>query len=178
MTNFEIDDILKSFEILVDTREQPNRKAQKRYSQFGCPVKKRKLEYGDYTFNFTTQNGPHFKEGEKVFPEVVIERKMDLVELSQCFCQSRKRFREEFERAKAHNSKIFLIVENSSFENLYAGKYGTKFNSKAFTASLWAWTARYNISTIFCKAEISGKIIKDILYRELKERLERGDYDG
>ena len=34
-----------------------------------------------------------------------------------------------------------------------------------------AWMARYNARIIFCKAEISGRIIKEILYREGKELL-------
>jgi hypothetical protein len=45
-------------------------------------------------------------------------------------------------------------------------------------ASITAWMARYDCKVIFCKQEISGALIKEILYRELKERLERGDYDG
>jgi hypothetical protein len=108
----------------------------------------------------------------------VIERKADLVELSQCFCQSRDRFEKEFEKAKEKGATIYLLVENASWENLINGKYDTKFNPQAFFASITAWMARYNIKIIFCKSETSGKIIKEILYRELKERLKRGEYDG
>jgi hypothetical protein len=35
---------------------------------------------------------------------------------------------------------------------------------------------RYNANIIFCNAQDSGRLIKEILYRDLKERLERGDY--
>jgi hypothetical protein len=44
-------------------------------------------------------------------------------------------------------------------------------------ASLMAWTVRYNLRPIFCKAETSGALIKEILYRDMKERLERGELD-
>jgi len=29
---------------------------------------------------------------------------------------------------------------------------------------------------VFCKADTSGALIKEILYRDMKERLERGEY--
>ena len=37
--------------------------------------------------------------------------------------------------------------------------------------------AEYDVKPIFCRKETSGKLIRDILERELKVRLERGDYD-
>ena len=49
-------------------------------------------------------------------------------------------------------------------------------NPEAFKASLTAWMARYNAKVIFCRQETSGTLIKEILFRELKERLERGEY--
>ena len=82
------------------------------------------------------------------------------------------------ERATDHGAKIYLLVENATYENLLNGKYKTKFHPEAFTASLFAWVARYNIVPVFCKSEMSGKVIKKILFRELKERLTRGDYDA
>lgn len=177
MTNFEIEDCLKSMEIMVDTREQPSQRATDRYNSFGCPWQRRTLDYGDYTYNFLLPDGKkRFSDNETISGDAIIERKMSLTELSGCFCQSRERFKAEFERATAAGASIYLLVEDASWEKLLTGKYKTKFNPKAFTASLIAWSIRYNIKPIFCKKESSGRIIKEILYRELKERLERGEY--
>ena len=177
MDHFEIDDCLRSMEIIVDTREQPSKRAQKRYESFCAPYIRQTMNYGDYTYNFTFPSGKRlFEPNITVKGHVVIERKQDLTELSQCFCQSRDRFKNEFERARENNSSIYLIVEDASWENLINGKYSTKFNSKAFLSSITAWMVRYNIKIIFCKSETSGKMIKEILYRELKERLENGFY--
>lgn len=177
MDNFEIDSCLKSMSICVDTREQVSRRAVNRYESFGCPYSRSKLDYGDYAYNFTLPDGKTlYDKNDAIYPDVCIERKMNLEELSQCFCQGRKRFEREMQRATDHGAKVYLLVENANFENLLNGKYKTKFNANAFTASLFAWTARYNITPIFCKAETSGKIIYNILYRELKERLNRGQY--
>lgn len=171
---FYIDSCLESMEILVDTREQPSKRAKDRYKSFQCPYQRRKLEYGDYTYNFRTPDGEWlFPDDQPVLPVVAIERKMNLDELAQCFTKERKRFEAEFERAKEAGAKIYLLVENASYENLYNGKYRSRFNPAAYTASVWAWVARYNLIPIFCKEETSGKVIRDILYRELKQRLEQ-----
>ena len=178
MDNFEIDSCLKSMSILCDTREKPTgKRAANRYKSFGCPHSRATLNYGDYTYNFTLPDGKAFYgDSDAIYPDVCIERKMNLEELSQCFCQSRARFEREMQRATEHGAKIYLLVENASYENLINGKYKTKFNANAFTASLFAWSARYNITPIFCKSETSGTLIYNILYRELKERLNRGQY--
>lgn len=177
MNRLEIQDCLKSMQILIDTREQPSERATKRYNAFGCPYRRQTLDYGDYTYNFTLPNGEELHpEGTRAKGDAVIERKMDLVELSGCFTQSRERFAAEFERAKSNNASIYLLVEEASWEKLINGRYATKFNPHSFLASIVAFLARYNIQPIFCQKEISGKLIREILYRELKERLERGDY--
>ena len=107
-----------------------------------------------------------------------IERKMSLDELAACYTHDRARFTREFERAQDCGTKIYLLIENATWENLFNGKYRSKFGSNAFAASVLAWLARYDCQIIFCKSETSARLIHDILYRELKERLERGDFDG
>lgn len=174
---YEIQKCLESFEILIDKREQPSERANKRYSQFECPFRRVTLNYCDYTYNFRLPNGSMLYDYDQTIKaDAAIERKMSLVELSGNFTRGRENFKEEFERAKENNASIYLLVEDATWENLIYGRYKTKFNSNSFFASITAFMARYQIKPIFCKSEISGKMIKQILYRELKERLERGDY--
>lgn len=179
MDHVDIENCLESMIILHDTREQASERASDRYEQFGCPHHKQLLAYGDYTYNFRLPSGEwYYKEGEdSIYPDVVIERKMNLTELSGNLCQHRARFEEEFKRAVNNSAKIYLIVEDDNMEKLYNGKYKTKFHPNAFSASLWAVVTRYDITApIFVKKEISGRVIHDILYRELKNRLECGVY--
>lgn len=177
MDNFDIDNCLMSMQIIVDSNEQPSKRAKKRYAGFGCDYIVQKIDYGDYTYNFKLPNGKWLYEPDtRVYPLVAIERKADLVELSQCFCQSRKRFEREFCRAMSNKARMYLLVEDATWENLINGRYATNYNANAYFASITAWQARYDIHTIFCKQETSGKLIKEILYRELKERLEQGFY--
>lgn len=169
MTPFQVEECLSTMQIIVDTREQPSERAKRRYKDFSVPYVRQKLDYGDYSAEFLLN-------GSLTRIKAAIERKMDLDELSSCFTHDRKRFKAEMERAAADNGTMYLLVENATWENLIAGKYRTKFNEKAFFHSMTAWIARYGLRPIFCKSETSGKLIQEILYRELKERLERGDY--
>lgn len=171
--------VLNSMRVLIDTREQDTKRARARYKSFGIPFERATLSYGDYTYQATLPGGRLLYDTKKtVEPAVMIERKMNLDELAGCFTRGRARFQKEFERATSNNARIFLIVENANWENLYAGRYRSKFNPNAFVASVTAWTVRYNLNLLFCKEETSGRLIKELLYRDLKERLERGEFDG
>lgn len=155
--------------ILVDTREQASDRAQKRYQTFNRPYRRQKLDYGDYSAAFLLN-------GEEIQIRAAVERKMNLEELSNCLTRERDRFKREFDRARADGASVYLLVENASWEALMNGHYKTRFNKNAFTASVTAWVARYDLKPIFCKQESSGRLISEILYRELRERLERGEY--
>ena len=179
MDIFTRDAVLKTFEILVDTREQPTKQSQKRYDSFEVQYKRVTLSYGDYAYNAILPNGkPIYDVSTTIHPICVVERKMNLDELAGCYTSSRQRFQKEFERAKEHHCRIYLICENANWENLMNGKYRSRFHQNAFTASAVTWMVRYNMNIIFCKEETSGKLIKEILYRDLKERLEGGEFDG
>ncbi len=161
-------EVLKSIEILVDTREQPTKRALKRYERFNCPYRRVTLSYGDYSYNAVLPDGIRiYNEDETISPSCVIERKMSLDELAACFCKGRGRFTREFERAREHNARIFMIVENANWENLLNGKYKTCMSAKAFVASVIAFMVRFNMNIVFCKEETSGDLIKEILYRDL-----------
>lgn len=177
MTPFDQEAVLESMTILRDTREQDTERARRRYKSFGVPCNPAVLDFGDYTWQAILPDGSTIHDTtQRIIPRISIERKMNLDELAGCFTHDRKRFQAEMERAKDSGGRMFLLCENSNMENLFAGKYRSKFNPKAFTGSLFAWVIRYDLNIIFCKEETSGKIIKEILYRDLKERLANGEF--
>ena len=178
MTHFEEVQVLNSMEILVDTREQCTAKAEQRYKSFGVPYSRNTLAYGDYTANFTLLDGSKlYDTSNTISPICVVERKMNLDELAQCFTSGRERFEREFEKAIANNCFIHLICEDGSWEKIEGHKYRSKFPPKAYIASLTAWQRRYNIHVHFCSSLESGKLIKEFLYRDMKERIEKGEFD-
>ena len=178
MTHFEEVQVLNSMEILVDTREQDTAKAEQRYKSFGVSYSRTTLAYGDYTANFTLLDGSQlYDTSNTISPICVVERKMNLDELAQCFTSGRERFEREFEKAIANNCFIHLICEDGSWEKIEGHKYRSKFPPKAFLASLTAWQRRYNIHVHFCSSLESGKLIREFLYRDMKERIEKGEFD-
>lgn len=177
MTTFEVNAVLDSMIVLVDTREQDTDRARRRYKQVGVPIRKRTLNYGDYTYNAILPDGtPIYPEDGTIQPKhCAIERKMDLDELAQCLTRYRKRFESEFQRAADNGCRIYLLVENGCWDDIFHGMYQTKVNRNAFLGSLTAWMIRYNAQVVFCSEKTSGKMIYEILRRDLKERLEKGE---
>ena len=165
----EIEAALKTMRIYVDTRERPTEQSEKRYKQFGFPYERHKLDFGDYSAAFTLPNGQELSL-EKI---AVVERKLGYQELCTCFTHERGRFTREFERAKEAGAKIYLLLENGTWESAYAGRYRSQMKPQALIASMLAWLARYNCQIIMVKPETSGRIIADILYREGREAMMR-----
>ena len=177
MNPFEVKSVLDSMVVLVDTREQDTDRAKRRYRQIGRPIRRRTLNYGDYTYDATLPDGnPVYDPEGPICPKFcVIERKMDLDELAQCLTRYRKRFEAEFQRAADNGCRIYILVEHGGWEDIFHGMYKTRDHRNAFLASLTAWMIRYNAQVLFCSEKSSGKLIEEVLKRDLKERLERGE---
>ena len=165
----EIREALDGMRIIVDTREQDTARLRQRLKQFGCPVDREALFAGDYSARFPLPYDGMYDLSDKV----AIERKMSIDELCGCFTRDRKRFEREFERAKEKGMRIYLLVENASWELMYAQNYKSKMTPQALISSLLVWGIRYDCRFVFCREITTGRLIKDILYREGKERLER-----
>ncbi len=141
----------------------------------GCPICAIKLDQGDYSYKYINI------DGEECFmdSEIVVERKMNLNELANNFGRERKRFEREFNRAKELNTKVYLIIEDDSWEDAYNGTYGkdkayrSRLNPQSMIGSLHAWENRYNLHVRFCNRLRTGRMIRDICYYHLKEILEK-----
>lgn len=165
----EVKSALESMVCLVDTREQDTPRLRERLKEIGCPWERKKLNFGDYSVKC---------DAIDLSETIAVERKMDLDELCNCYCKERKRFEREFERAKQAGAKVYLLIEDGSWEDAYSGKYRSQMSPESLVASIQAWLARYNCQVIFCRQHTTGKLIHDILYRELKEALEKHEPDS
>lgn len=129
------------------------------------PTITRKLDTGDYSCQL----------GEQSFErDIVVERKHNLDEICGNFTLERERFEREFMRAKAYGTKVYLIIENASWSDIFIGNYRSKLNSKSLFGSLLSWMVRFNITVLFCKPEESARIIYGIFYYYAKEKLMYG----
>lgn len=175
MTEKEAERYLESFRVVADTREQNTARARKRFKALGL-VERATLSFGDYCGNLDINGTPVYDVSSAITPQCCVERKMSLDELAMCFTRGRDRFRREFQRAEAAGAKVYLLVEGGSYEDIIAHRYRSKFASNAFLATLTAWSVRYNITPVFCRPETSAALIREILFRDMKERLVNGEH--
>ena len=168
MNAFDLEKTLSTMTCIIDSREKPTTEAKKRWENLNVPYIIEPLKSADYTAKFQLPNGDWFSL-ENI---ALIERKASLTEICGNFCQNRKRFIREFERIKTAGAKVYILIENGTWEKAYSGQYRSQMQPQALIASLTAWMARYNAHVLFCKPETTPKLIREILYREAKEYFE------
>ena len=100
MNHFAVKRAMSTMTVLCDTREQDTPRSRKRFQAIGVPIERTALSFGDYSVKCNVLD---------LRDRVAIERKMDLSELAHCYCQDRKRFVREFERAKEAGAKLYLL---------------------------------------------------------------------
>lgn len=163
LTDKEIKEKLKTFEIIVDTREHEEKAIIQHFADKKIPTISRALSIGDYSIQL---------DGITYESDIAFECKMSLDELSNNFTAERERFEREFLRAKANGTKVFLLIENGSWDKIKKHEYRSKLEPKAFMGSLLQWGARYNITVMFCESSQSAELIYSTFYYWLKNKLE------
>lgn len=163
----EAEECLKQMVFCVDTREQPTQNLEKRLAYLQPNVRET-LNAGDYTAKTLLPDGTWF------YAPAAVERKMSLTEIAGNFTRERERFRAEFNRAREHGTRLYLLIEQASWEAAYAGAYRSKLKPQSMIASLLTWSARYGCMVTLCeRPDTGGKLIRDILHYEMREALER-----
>ena len=160
-TEGELQQLLKELTIIIDRREKVNEHITKVFAAKGIKTIDRNLDVGDYSCQL----------GDKTFEhDFVIERKANLDEICGNLTADRDRFEREFLRSKAHgNTKVFLLIEDSTWEDIFSHNYQSKFKPLSLIASLLSWQVRFNVTIVMCKKETSAKIIFDTLYYAARE---------
>lgn len=158
----ELREKLAELRVIIDTREQRNEHILSFLQKKKTETVHRKLDIGDYS--------AELPEGsfERSF---VIERKGSLDELCGNFTIDRERFERELLRAKAYGVKVFLVIEDASWNDVFLHNYRSKLSEKALLASLFSWQVRYNVTVIFCKKENSPQVIRGALWYAAREEL-------
>ena len=111
-TKTELEELLDSIEILIDTREKENKHITDYLKRQGVKFKTKKLDYGDYSFMIPA-NKQHGIFKDIYFNEqLVIERKASLEELSNNMTHERQRF--ENELIRKGSCRFILLIENQN----------------------------------------------------------------
>lgn len=173
MTPSEINKVIDSMRLLVDTREQPNQRFKDRVELIALPYIRRKLDVGDYSTEFDIPTNSEQQITIDFSKMVAIERKMNIDELAMCLTSERKRFKAEFERASEQKIKIYLLVENASWEKIINHSYRSQMEPNALIGSLCSFLSKYNMQLIFCRdVSTTPQLMRKILTHEVRNWLE------
>ena len=151
--------------LLIDTREKPKaiESVVKTFESSGIPYERTKLLFGDYM--------------DYNRPELVIDRKQNVLELAKNVTVDRQRFVAELERAKAAGAKLVILVEQNRYKDrdkwisvrdisdlmLWSDPH-TKIRGEKVFRVLSELTYKYNISVVFCDKRVTGRKILEIIY--------------
>ena len=151
----------------IDTREQPTKGLKKRLELLKPNVRET-LNAGDYTAKTLLPDGTWF------YVPSAVERKMSLTEIAGNLTRERDRFKAEFNRASERGIRLYILIEQASWEAAYSGAYRSQMKPQSMIASLLTWSARYGCSVLMCeRSETGGKLIRDILRYEMREALNK-----
>ncbi len=168
-TDKEIDELIGSMVILVDTREKENGHITDHFTKKGIAFKKKALSQGDYSFMLPANEALSIPRDLYFDREIMIERKGSLEELSGNLAQQRDRFEKELALAPANK---VLLIENASYADMAAGNYRTQYNKKSFWASLHSFWHRYGLPFVFIEnKKCSGLFIYGTFCYYLKSHL-------
>lgn len=165
-TDKQIQDILKTAIVLIDTREQENSHIIEWLDKKNIEHRKQKLDFGDYTL-LLPQNYDFGIMFDKTI-DFAIERKHNLTEISGNLTQGRSAFENELIRGQG---KMLVIIEDGSWGDIITHSYRTEYNEKSFIASLITFYHRYDIPFTYCEKAHTGEIIYKYLIYRLKEDL-------
>lgn len=145
-TDKEVDAIIKSIVILIDTREKKMDHITEYFDKAKIPYKKKALPYGDYSFMIPKNEELSIPRDLVFYNEIIVERKGSLEELSGNLTKERDRLEKEL--ALSPQRKV-LIVENANYSDMVTGNYKTEYNNKSYWASIHSFWHKYNIPIIF-----------------------------
>ena len=153
--------------IQVDTREKPRAivRIMKTFDTEGVEVVRRALPFGDYL--------------NPDRPEIVIDRKQNLIEVAGNLVQDRVRFLREVDRANRAGCRLIVLVEHSNrirkLEDVISWK-NPRLKESPYAVSgerlykiMKAMEGYYGIRWEFCNKQSTGRKIIELLGVEKDE---------
>lgn len=156
-TDKELQILLKSLTVIIDSREQNAVHIEKWFSEKKIQYVTQKIEFGDYSFFLPATPELGIVRDLYFTDKISIERKGDLVELSGNFTNDRLRIESEFIRKKC---KMLLLIEDAEYTDIIKHNYRTEYKPESFLATLHSFSERYDIPFYFMKdKKCSGQFI-------------------
>lgn len=146
-TDKELEQLLKSMVILIDSREKVNDHITNWFDKKNVLYSRITLPSFDYSFMLPKNEELGIIHDQLFYNDCSIERKNSLEELSGNFSQGRVAFNDEFSRTRC--KRKHLLIENGSYHDIVTGNYNTKYNSKSYLGSLHSFETKYDLHVRF-----------------------------
>ncbi len=171
-TDTEIEKILKTMTIVVDTREQVNGHILDYLHQKEIPIKIQKLNFGDYSAMVPKSEALGIPRD--IYITSAIERKAHIDEITGNL-QKDTRTAFENELIRAQGSPFTLLVEDKDgYSKMINGQYRSKYNPLALLGTLNTFKAKYGFEIVYLDKKFSGNFIYYHFYYQMKNYLKRG----
>jgi len=173
-TDTELNNILKTLTIVVDTREQVNDHILNYLRQKDIPIKIKKLDVGDYSCMIPAN--PELGIARDIYLESYVERKAHMDEICGNL-QKDTQTAFENELIRSQGKRFVLIVEDlESYGKLLRGDYRSRYDPKALLGRLKSFEAKYNFEIVPMNKIESGNWIYYRFYYQMKNYLKRGAF--
>lgn len=146
-TDKEIDILLKSMVILIDSREKKNKYITDWFDKKKIAYKSFCLPSFDYSFMLPKNEELGINHDCYFYNDCCIEKKNSLEEISGNFSQGRDNFNDEFSRSRCKSKH--LLIEGANYQDIINNNYNTKYNSKSFLGSLHSFITKYDLHVMF-----------------------------
>lgn len=173
-TEKEINAILKTLTIVMDSREKVNKHILDYFHKQGIPVKIQKLDHGDYSCMIPANEelGIH----RDIYLDSFVERKHGVDEITG---NLQKDTQQAFinELIRAQNSRFVMFVEEPDFDEKVAKhQYRSRYDPKALKGRLESLKAKYNFEICTMSKEMIGHNIYHRFYYQMKHYLKKGAF--
>ena len=149
---------MTNFLMLIDTREK-DPAIQNELSSRGIPFIKKKLNYGDYSFEHNNVNYE---------TQCCVERKNSIDEIVGNFTKGRARFEREFKRAKG--CKVHLMIEASEHD-IKNHNYRSKMPPSKVKSFIQTWCYKFGLKLKFVEKEKATDFILDTFKKYIDDNL-------
>lgn len=171
-TDKEVDVILKTLTIVMDTREQQAKHISDYIHQKEIPLRIRKIDHGDYgcLIPKNEELGIH----RDIHLNSFVERKAHMDEITGNL-QKSTRTAFENELIRSQESRFVLIVEDKdAYMKMLKGEYRSRYNPHALLGTLNTFKAKYNFEIVYLDKSLSGNWIYHHFYYQMRHYLKKG----
>ncbi|MGL4571724.1 MAG: ERCC4 domain-containing protein [Clostridium sp.] len=164
-----IDKILDTITIIVDSREKSNDHILSVFNQYKIPYKVEGLKFGDYSA-FIPKNEKLGITEDYYFTDIIsIERKNSLNEIGGNLSTNRARFKRELTRVK--DGYLIIMIEGNTYKDIIYKNYKNKLEPNSFLGSMHGLWSEFKYPFVFIDKDASAVFIQKTLHYFIRNKL-------